>query len=176
MIVIENESYSLNVSGNIRRFRRVCEHIQSQVCSRRPPPSPRATRKFTTELSESSSCGSDTSERLSPHPGTRQSDIDFDCSVFDAKSPTKESIHDRQQNIPQQFLRRNSSTSNNNNNHHHNMGKDCSATTDMSQSQQLRSSSQTEKNIAVRSHSETKTDGLEALEKCRVTTTSESIA
>ena len=58
--------------GNIRRFRRVCEHIQSQVCSRRPPPSPRATRKFTTELSESSSCGSDTSERLSPYPGTRQ--------------------------------------------------------------------------------------------------------
>ncbi|KAJ4443191.1 hypothetical protein ANN_04841 [Periplaneta americana] len=60
------------LSGNIRRFRRVCEHIQSQVCSRRPPPSPRATRKFTTELSESSSCGSDTSERLSPYPGTRQ--------------------------------------------------------------------------------------------------------
>jgi hypothetical protein len=59
-------------TGNIRRFRRVCEHIQSQVCSRRPPPSPRATRKFTTELSESSSCGSDTSERLSPYPGTRQ--------------------------------------------------------------------------------------------------------
>jgi hypothetical protein len=59
-------------AGNIRRFRRVCEHIQSQVCSRRPPPSPRATRKFTTELSESSSCGSDTSEQLSPYPGTRQ--------------------------------------------------------------------------------------------------------
>lgn len=48
--------------GNIRRFRRVCEHIQAQVCTRRPPPSPRAQRKFTTELSESSSCGSDSSE------------------------------------------------------------------------------------------------------------------
>ncbi|CAD6243091.1 GSCOCG00009634001-RA-CDS, partial [Cotesia congregata] len=71
--------------GNIRRFRRVCEHIQSQVCSRNigmalgsqsraAPPSPRASRKFTTEMSESSSCGSDTSERLflSPHPTTRQ--------------------------------------------------------------------------------------------------------
>ncbi|XP_021926347.1 serine/threonine-protein kinase BRSK2 isoform X3 [Zootermopsis nevadensis] len=80
------------LSGNIRRFRRVCEHIQSQVCSRRPPPSPRATRKFTTELSESSSCGSDTSERLSPYPGTRQveSDIESDTSVFDVKSPTRE--------------------------------------------------------------------------------------
>ncbi|KAG5886298.1 hypothetical protein JTB14_001516 [Gonioctena quinquepunctata] len=50
------------LSGNIRRFRRVCEHIQAQVCTRRPPPSPRAQRKFTTELSESSSCGSDSSE------------------------------------------------------------------------------------------------------------------
>ncbi|KAK6645017.1 hypothetical protein RUM43_001293 [Polyplax serrata] len=162
------------ISGNFRRFRRVCEHLQSQVCSRRPPPSPRATRKFTTELSESSSCGSDTSERLSPHPGTRhvESDVDFDCLVFDVKSPTK----DRQQNISQQFLRRNSASSNNNNNHHHGMTNDSSTASDMSQSQQLRSSSQQEKNLAVRSHSETKTDGLEALEKCRVTTTSESIA
>lgn len=50
------------LSGNIRRFRRVCEHIQAQVCARRAPPSPRAQRKFTTELSESSSCGSDSSE------------------------------------------------------------------------------------------------------------------
>lgn len=42
--------------------------------SRAAPPSPRASRKFTTEMSESSSCGSDTSERLflSPHPATRQ--------------------------------------------------------------------------------------------------------
>lgn len=60
------------LSGNIRRFRRVCEHIQVQVCTTRPrhaPPSPRAHRKFTTssELSESSSCGSDTSDRLSPY-------------------------------------------------------------------------------------------------------------
>jgi hypothetical protein len=73
-ICVSQKAYSVVSvnAGNIRRFRRVCEHIQSQVCSRRPPPSPRATRKFTTELSESSSCGSDTSERLSPYPGTRQ--------------------------------------------------------------------------------------------------------
>ncbi|XP_020708626.2 serine/threonine-protein kinase BRSK2 isoform X1 [Athalia rosae] len=112
------------LSGNIRRFRRVCEHIQSQVCargiglgiggqSRAAPPSPRTSRKFTQEMSESSSCGSDTSERLSlsPHPATRQvvcfskidSDIESDTSVFDVKSPTGE--HGRR-----------SSTSTNNNN------------------------------------------------------------
>ncbi|XP_032667734.1 serine/threonine-protein kinase BRSK2 isoform X1 [Odontomachus brunneus] len=112
------------LSGNIRRFRRVCEHIQSQVCSRNvginlggqsraAPPSPRASRKFATEMSESSSCGSDTSERLflSPHPATRQvvcfnkidSDIESDTSVFDVKSPTRENG-------------RRSSTSTNNNN------------------------------------------------------------
>ncbi|XP_033222078.1 serine/threonine-protein kinase BRSK2 isoform X2 [Belonocnema kinseyi] len=100
------------LSGNIRRFRRVCEHIQSQVCSRNAgfnlsnqssraaPPSPRASRKFATEMSESSSCGSDTSERLfvSPHPATRQvvcfnkidSDLESESSVFDVKSPTRE--------------------------------------------------------------------------------------
>ncbi|XP_076238535.1 BRSK family serine/threonine-protein kinase sugar-free frosting isoform X2 [Calliopsis andreniformis] len=110
------------LSGNIRRFRKVCEHIQSQVCvgyegmmrgQRRPaPPSPQASRKFTTEMSESSSCGSDTSERLLfPHPATRQvvcfnkidSDIESDTSVFDAKSPSRENG-------------RRSSTSTNNNN------------------------------------------------------------
>ncbi|XP_057331598.1 serine/threonine-protein kinase BRSK2 isoform X3 [Microplitis mediator] len=112
------------LSGNIRRFRRVCEHIQSQVCSRNigialgaqsraAPPSPRASRKFTTEMSESSSCGSDTSERLflSPHPATRQvvyfnkvdSDLESETSAFDGKSPTHENG-------------RKSSTSTNNNN------------------------------------------------------------
>ncbi|XP_060856605.1 serine/threonine-protein kinase BRSK2 isoform X2 [Metopolophium dirhodum] len=58
-------------SGNIRRFRRVCEHIQTQMCARKAPSSPRATRKFNTDLSESSSCGSDTSERLSPYVNIR---------------------------------------------------------------------------------------------------------
>ncbi|CAG9857765.1 unnamed protein product [Phyllotreta striolata] len=79
------------LSGNIRRFRRVCEHIQAQVCTRRPPPSPRAQRKFTTELSESSSCGSDSSELFL---NTRQlnvmqletSDLESECSVFDVRS------------------------------------------------------------------------------------------
>jgi len=58
-------------TGNIRRFRRVCEHIQTQMCARKAPSSPRATRKFNTDLSESSSCGSDTSERLSPYVNIR---------------------------------------------------------------------------------------------------------
>ena len=68
-------------TGNIRRFRRICEHIQSMVCvSRRvaPPASPRAKRRSTRggELSESESIGSDTSERMSdrlaPLPSPRQ--------------------------------------------------------------------------------------------------------
>ncbi|ROT77548.1 putative BR serine/threonine-protein kinase, partial [Penaeus vannamei] len=86
-----NPLYAINfilLSGNIRRFRRICEHIQSQVCSRRPPASPRVGRKFTTELSESSSCGSDTSERLSPFPAGKQgeSDVESDVSQSEAKS------------------------------------------------------------------------------------------
>ncbi|KAJ8982245.1 hypothetical protein NQ317_013547 [Molorchus minor] len=83
------------LSGNIRRFRRVCEHIQAQVCTRRPPPSPRAQRKFTTELSESSSCGSDSSEL---YLNARQlnvlqlesSDLESECSVFDVRTATRE--------------------------------------------------------------------------------------
>ncbi|MPC24511.1 Serine/threonine-protein kinase BRSK2 [Portunus trituberculatus] len=91
-----NPLYAINfilLSGNIRRFRRICEHIQAQVCSRRPPASPRVGRKFTTELSESSSCGSDTSERLSPFPQGKQSlvlqaesDIESDASQSDGKN------------------------------------------------------------------------------------------
>ncbi|XP_073990296.1 BRSK family serine/threonine-protein kinase sugar-free frosting isoform X3 [Rhodnius prolixus] len=98
------------LTGNIRRFRRVCEHIQSQICSRRPPSSPRASRKFTTELSESSSCGSDTSDRLSPYPGTRaESDVESETCLFDMKSVARENGNGR---------RRSSSvvTNNNNNN------------------------------------------------------------
>ncbi|CAH1382345.1 hypothetical protein MTP99_006309 [Tenebrio molitor] len=83
------------LSGNIRRFRRVCEHIQAQVCTRRPPPSPRAQRKFATELSESSSCGSDSSEL---YLNARQlnvlqlesSDLESECSVFDVRTATRE--------------------------------------------------------------------------------------
>ncbi|XP_050720079.1 serine/threonine-protein kinase BRSK2-like isoform X4 [Eriocheir sinensis] len=98
-----NPLYAINfilLSGNIRRFRRICEHIQAQVCSRRPPASPRVGRKFTTELSESSSCGSDTSERLSPFPQGKQvsqpltstlplmaeSDVESDVSQSDGKN------------------------------------------------------------------------------------------
>ncbi|XP_065172466.1 serine/threonine-protein kinase BRSK2 isoform X2 [Atheta coriaria] len=84
------------LSGNIRRFRRVCEHIQAQVCTRRPPPSPRAQRKFGAEISESSSCGSDSSEL---YLNTRQqlkvlqlesSDLESECSVFDVRTAVRE--------------------------------------------------------------------------------------
>lgn len=51
-------------SGNIRRFRRICEHIQSQVCSKRFS-GPGSPPRVTNAVSESSSCGSDSSERLS---------------------------------------------------------------------------------------------------------------
>ncbi|KAK8742704.1 hypothetical protein OTU49_001630 [Cherax quadricarinatus] len=89
-----NPLYAINfillsgMMGNIRRFRRICEHIQAQVCSRRPPASPRVGRKFTTELSESSSCGSDTSERLSPFPPGKQteSDVESDVSQSEGKN------------------------------------------------------------------------------------------
>lgn len=52
--------------GNIRRFRRICEHIQSQVCSKRfSGPGINSPPRVTNAVSESSSCGSDSSERLS---------------------------------------------------------------------------------------------------------------
>ncbi|XP_037569422.1 serine/threonine-protein kinase BRSK2-like [Dermacentor silvarum] len=53
------------ISGPIRRFKRICEHIQAQILGRRPGShSPRFSRRPpTSELSDSSSCGS---ESLSP--------------------------------------------------------------------------------------------------------------
>ncbi|KAA0186108.1 hypothetical protein HAZT_HAZT010313 [Hyalella azteca] len=97
LIAMENIFKS---AGNIRRFRRICEHLQSQVCSRRPPASPRVGRKFTTELSESSSCGSDTSDRLSPFTTpikqTGDSDIEGDSNeapeAEEATTPPEDKI------------------------------------------------------------------------------------
>uniref|UniRef100_T1JDV5 non-specific serine/threonine protein kinase n=1 Tax=Strigamia maritima TaxID=126957 RepID=T1JDV5_STRMM len=76
------------ISGNVRRFKRICEHIQSQVIARRPPSSPRAVRKYNaTELSESSSCGSDRSDRLSPTPTSNLTDSEDSSAsdVFDIR-------------------------------------------------------------------------------------------
>nr|CAD7429455.1 unnamed protein product [Timema monikensis] len=154
---------SSTLKSNIRRFRRVCEHIQSQVCSRRPPPSPRATRKFTTDLSESSSCGSDTSERLSPYPGTRQveSDIESDTSVFDVKSPTHENENGRRRSCTS------ATTAITNNNTRVSLGEgttvSCPPSTETVMTPRA--------SKAVRSNSESKS----TLEKC-VTTTSGSLA
>ncbi|GAB6026005.1 hypothetical protein CHUAL_011970 [Chamberlinius hualienensis] len=74
-------------AGNIRRFKRICEHIQSQVLSRRPPTSPRTYRKFNTELSESSSCGSDRSDRLSPTPMHSLTDTEDSSSLDNYEKP-----------------------------------------------------------------------------------------
>ncbi|XP_068622148.1 serine/threonine-protein kinase BRSK2 [Battus philenor] len=89
------------LSGNIRRFRRVCEVVQAAVCrapgaGRAPapalhPPSPRAQRR-----------------PIHPHGGgelpdspepPQQSDHDSDSSVFDnAKSPSRSSMDQLEQN------------------------------------------------------------------------------
>lgn len=98
------------VEGNIRRFRRICEHIQAQVCSKRYPsamssppnqkpiivqqqqtPQPMSTSSNSAAASaESISCGSaDSSDRLSYRE--RQNDTEsevetfFDCNTTMAK-------------------------------------------------------------------------------------------
>ncbi|XP_034106131.1 serine/threonine-protein kinase BRSK1 isoform X2 [Drosophila nasuta] len=75
------------LSGNIRRFRRICEHIQSQVCSKRfpGPSSPPTVTSVTQAVSESSSCGSVSSERLSYKRQVIENDLEND-SIFSYKS------------------------------------------------------------------------------------------
>ncbi|KAI8036767.1 hypothetical protein M5D96_010568 [Drosophila gunungcola] len=75
------------LSGNIRRFRRICEHIQSQVCSKRfpGPSSPPTVTSVTQAVSESSSCGSVSSERLSYKRQVIENDMEND-SIFSYKS------------------------------------------------------------------------------------------
>jgi BR serine/threonine kinase len=94
-------------AGNIRRFRRICEHIQAQVCSKRYPtamsspqaqkpninapqttqpqqtsPQPMCTSSNSTAASaESISCGSaDSSDRLSYRE--RQNDTESEVETF----------------------------------------------------------------------------------------------
>ncbi|XP_011495632.1 PREDICTED: serine/threonine-protein kinase BRSK2 [Ceratosolen solmsi marchali] len=89
------------LNGNIRRFRRICEHIQSQVCGKSSIvhlgttgkgnlSSPRTSRKHSLEMSESSSCGSDTSDMLfvASQSITRQinSDLQPPHSVLEIQS------------------------------------------------------------------------------------------
>ncbi|KFM57649.1 Serine/threonine-protein kinase BRSK2, partial [Stegodyphus mimosarum] len=72
------------ISGPIRRFKRICEHIQAQILGRRPNHSPRISRRPTTELSESSSCGS---ESMSPTPSRHQvANDDMAVSSMNASS------------------------------------------------------------------------------------------
>ncbi|XP_014226381.1 serine/threonine-protein kinase BRSK2-like [Trichogramma pretiosum] len=83
------------LTGNIRRFRRLCEHIQAQVCGKSTihfgsscktsSSSPRTSRKHSLDMSESSSCGSDTSERLMTP--SQQISIPVDSETTDDQSP-----------------------------------------------------------------------------------------
>jgi len=56
--------------GPVRRFKRICDHIQGQILGRRGTNqhSPRMGRRPTRELSDTSSCGSCGSDSLSPTP------------------------------------------------------------------------------------------------------------
>ncbi|KAJ8706339.1 hypothetical protein PYW08_010965 [Mythimna loreyi] len=85
------------LSGNIRRFRRVCEVVQSAVCrapgaGRAPalhPPSPRAQRRNI----HPHAAGEIPDSPETPH---QQSDHDSDSSVFDTiKSPTSHTSIDQ---------------------------------------------------------------------------------
>ncbi|XP_031629810.1 serine/threonine-protein kinase BRSK1 isoform X2 [Contarinia nasturtii] len=87
------------LSGNIRRFRRICEHIQSQVCSKRFS-GPNSPPRVTNAVSESSSCGSDSSERLSCYKRQIENDCENDAVFECNKTPVS---------------RRSSASTNNNN-------------------------------------------------------------
>uniref|UniRef100_A0A182XDA3 Dual specificity protein phosphatase 15 n=1 Tax=Anopheles quadriannulatus TaxID=34691 RepID=A0A182XDA3_ANOQN len=67
------------ISGNIRRFRRICEHIQAQVCSKRYPalssPTNQHNNKVANSVAESISCGSDSSDRIN-YNKHKESDIE----------------------------------------------------------------------------------------------------
>lgn len=100
------------ISGPIRRFKRICEHIQAQILGRRPGShSPRINRRPpTSELSDSSSCGS---ESLSPTqvsddlthalvtatgvvPMARcKSDQDAACDIFEREAKAAAACHRR---------------------------------------------------------------------------------
>lgn len=99
-----DEIYFHLIAGNIRRFRRICEHIQAQVCSKRYPSSmnsppsqkpiivqpmqqqqtsqPMSTSSNSAAASaESISCGSaDSSDRLSYRE--RQNDTESEVETF----------------------------------------------------------------------------------------------
>ncbi|XP_043865340.1 serine/threonine-protein kinase BRSK1 isoform X3 [Drosophila mojavensis] len=91
------------ICGNIRRFRRICEHIQSQVCSKRfpGPNSPPTVASVTQAVSESSSCGSVSSERLSYKRQVIENDMEND-SIFSYKSGSGRRASTTNNNNPNQ--------------------------------------------------------------------------
>lgn len=76
------------LSGSIRRFRRICEHIQLQVYSKQyPMPLERVEDPEKILAADNISCNSDSSERLS-----RQNVIDMEKEIFfDCNTPTSRS-------------------------------------------------------------------------------------
>ncbi|XP_053621871.1 serine/threonine-protein kinase BRSK2 isoform X2 [Plodia interpunctella] len=85
------------LSGNIRRFRRVCEVVQAAVRAARPappaPPDPRATRRA---LHAHAHAHAATEIPDSPETPHQHSEHDSDSSVFDnVKSPTSHTSIDQ---------------------------------------------------------------------------------
>lgn len=73
------------LSGSIRRFRRICEHIQLQVYSKQYPMPLERVEDPEKLLADNISCNSDSSERLS-----RQNVIDMEKEIFfDCNTPTR---------------------------------------------------------------------------------------
>ncbi|KAI5632493.1 protein kinase domain-containing protein [Phthorimaea operculella] len=88
------------LSGNIRRFRRVCEVVQAAVCrapgAARPPahpPSPRASRRHIHPHA-----GGEIPDSPEAPTDRQASDVDSDCSVFEPRSPNSHTSIDQLEN------------------------------------------------------------------------------
>lgn len=72
------------LSGSIRRFRRICEHIQLQVYSKQYPMPLERVEDPEKVLADNISCNSDSSERLSSRQNVHEmveKEIFFDCNT-----------------------------------------------------------------------------------------------
>lgn len=76
-------------SGPIRRFNRVCEHIQANLLAHKTPGSPR--RRIANDISsDSSSCASESMSvgcERSPSSQASQDDVDIEVFREDARTP-----------------------------------------------------------------------------------------
>ncbi|KAG8192495.1 hypothetical protein JTE90_018019 [Oedothorax gibbosus] len=104
------------ISGPLRRFKRICEHIQSQILGRRPNASPRISRRTSNEMSDSSSCGSET---LSPPPPTLRVSDDMSIADHPSRVPNQNSALSRCKSDTQQSDMFDSPPPHHHRNHHH---------------------------------------------------------